>query len=288
MDTDKNKINNKGGSYTLFLLVVLFFFLFCLLVTAFGISTVLNLPKEAERLTIIDPGLIPCSADDVLNAYVFSLPNKPDCQEWVNNLVVVDNILFERDFIPQTNCCFFSLESDQKSVLSNPYIIIGNTENYLYLNSTLNIKPYSSNGFEVKYLTPPCDLSVPGCISFVIAYRFDQRYLGYDNVGVYKLNNFFAVSNIPVGDIEAQINYLDFYFTIVNNKILLISIRGGSNNVTIEYALYINDTLQIIYEGVLPTIILPIVDIANGNGFQPMAGFNSPASENARLTLTTI
>lgn len=254
----------------------------CLILILFILSFIFFLYSNYQRsfLPLSIPlnatpseNIVYCNDYDVLNAYIFDLPDKPNCPEWVNNLYVKKSLLYERQFTVSSNCCFYDVNNYK--LINIPYILVGDINEKLYNDEELNLKPYIIENQTISYITPVCQ-AVSTCISLVLAYVFQET-----NRAIYKLYNLegFLNTNPPINNVYNTSLTLDFYF----EGYKCIEIR----QVNQILASVINGKLQLNNSNVSQIVII-MVNIANNSGFQSISGINPPASQFAFNTLTSI
>lgn len=134
----------NSDAFLLLLIVVAVFIIISIVVIVFssiGISQII-IPKDA---TVVNPDLIPCVSRDVMNAYVRNYPNKTDCPQWSNELIVrADRKLYVKTLV-QERCCYFDDMSGEEVLfpeycyfpLSPVNIADVNRNPYVFANNTL-------------------------------------------------------------------------------------------------------------------------------------------------------
>lgn len=299
-DIKSNELTDKYNTIPL-LAVVFLFLIISVTILIYVIYNLNNLPKVTETYHI-NPDDIPCNEADVLDAYVFDYPSKPNCPPWTNNFLVDnDYYLYEKE-LNDNGCCGYSNNPSDRYQYENPWICVGNSTGYKYTVSELNQKPYLTNGNSVTYITPQCvsGTHTDGCISLIKA-------TGYLGLNVYKILNLTNVESRSSSlAIENKCNTVNRYNDYIES--LRDVVGGNSTGDLLEQIrgldFYLNPQCQsldeIYYYGKLigksedgefkfidfdpiPVVIPPlaqvVADIFNRNGFAPIAGVNPPASE---------
>lgn len=258
-------------TYTSILVVSMLLFILCLLVFVYALRELLILPDVIQPPVIIDPGLVACSEDDVLTAYIFGYPQKVGCPPWVNNYMVdKEYILNERNFVVQQECCYYSSEENARQPVEYPWICVGNSTGLIYSVQTLNQNPYISNGIEVIYTVPACSGSA-GCISLIYAGLREEN-------AVYKVQNYegYEVITDPQGPESLYLQMLGLDFHVGGHCAQLEEVYyigeliGHRENNTFVWDIPVED---------VPSMAMNVVGIFMNDGFRPIAGANPTATE---------
>jgi len=294
-ETDKEfrQTSSKISIYDKYSTIPLMAVIFLFIVISVGlliyiIYTLRNLP-ETVNVPIIDPEDIPCNESDVLNAYIYDYPNKPNCPPWTNNYIVSNSFnLYEKEFIQENSCCFYENDLNTSTIIDLPWVCVGNTNGYEYSVTELNQKPYISNGTTISYIVPPCTQGIhsEGCISLIYATRSIYKILSIDSGETYKNGALTTVpkqshNNIEVGintDLETtnlEITGLDFH----------LNPHCASLSAIYYYGVLIGEDegsgFEFIPGAEIPNLARVVYDAFMKHHFVPIAGANPPATINA-------
>lgn len=206
---DNPKIDNV--SWPIILIGSLLWLIMAFTAIIYGIS-------YTSRNTLLNNELIDtnCNREYVKQAWIYDITQNASCPILNNDLIVINNFLFQRGLEKNGNCCFFN---DTLTEILYPTTYIGDP-NIIYTDAQLNQKPYLVNSQKTT-ITMYC----PVCTSNTVILQkiSDTQYFLQSNAYMqvkFQSNKIVQVTNN--GIIEAS---------LIDNKLVA---SGSANTDTIK------------------------------------------------------
>jgi len=236
--------------FTAYILVSFLLFMITLGLFGYFLYLYLKLPEVTPPPLVLDPNVVVCDSNQVLDAYVFGYPNKPGCPAWTNDLLVAEDYrLYLRDFIASPDCCYFSNQPQEKKLIPRPFICVAKEGKPAFTLQQLNANPYVTNGLTVSYTVPACN-GVENCFSLV---QSDGKYILYSYTGKLDINP--ADWTFQLSDSCLTLTQVAYQGALVGE------VRNGS-------------FVYLVPESTVPQSIRTLVSSFTLNGGAPMAGLN--------------